>query len=199
MRKNLTAEERRTVTIDAVIDLAAEQDPSNITTAAIASHMNLTQGALFRHFPNKEAIWQAVMEWVSNRLLSRVTKAAANADNPLVALESVFMTHVDFIASHPGVPRMLFGELQRAETTPAKKIVHLMLKKYGLLISSLIEEGKTQNIVAIDIDATAASIMFIGSIQGLVMQSMLSGDVNLIKDNAEGIFNLFSRSIEKKL
>lgn len=199
MRKNLTAEERRTVTIDAVIDLAAEQNPSNITTAAIASHMNLTQGALFRHFSNKEAIWQAVMEWVSNRLLSRVKKAAANAANPLIALESVFMTHVDFIVAHPGVPRMLFGELQRAETTPAKKIVHLMLKKYGLLISNLIEEGKAQNMVATDIDATAASIMFIGSIQGLVMQSMLSGEVDLMKDNAEGIFKLFSKSIEKKL
>ncbi|MCJ8324153.1 MAG: TetR/AcrR family transcriptional regulator [Rhizobiales bacterium] len=198
-RKNLSAEERKVVTVEAVVELAAKQNPSSITTAAIAKQMSLTQGALFRHFSNKEAIWQAVMEWVSNRLLSRVKKAAANALNPLAALEAVFMTHVDFIVAHPGVPRMLFGELQRVETTPAKKIVHLLLKKYGLLISSLIEEGKKQNMVAAEIDVSAASIMFIGSIQGLVMQSMLSDDVNLMKDNAEGIFKLFSKSIEKKL
>lgn len=199
MRKNLTADERRTVTIDAVVDLAAKQNPSNITTAAIAKHMNLTQGALFRHFSNKEAIWKSVMEWVSKRLLSRVEKAAANAANPLAALEAVFMTHIDFIVAHPGVPRMLFGELQRAETTPAKEIVHLTLKKYGLLIADLIEEGKAQNLVAISIDANAASVMFIGSIQGLVMQSMLSGDINLIEAKAAGIFKLFKQSIEKKL
>jgi AcrR family transcriptional regulator len=47
------------------VALAGSQNPSEITTAAIAKHMNLTQGALFRHFPNKEAIWQAVMEWVA--------------------------------------------------------------------------------------------------------------------------------------
>ncbi|MBL1241400.1 MAG: TetR/AcrR family transcriptional regulator [OCS116 cluster bacterium] len=199
MRKNLTADERRTVTIDAVVDLAAKQNPSNITTAAIAKHMNLTQGALFRHFSNKEAIWKSVMEWVSKRLLSRVEKAAVNAANPLAALEAVFMTHIDFIVAHPGVPRMLFGELQRAETTPAKEIVHLTLKKYGLLIADLIEEGKAQNLVAISIDANAASVMFIGSIQGLVMQSMLSGDINLIEAKAAGIFKLFKQSIEKKL
>ena len=118
-RKNLSAEERKVVTVEAVVELAAKQNPSSITPAAIAKQMSLTQGALFRHFSNKEAIWQAVMEWVSNRLLTRVKKAAANALNPLAALEAVFMTHVDFIVAHPGVPRMLFGELQRVETTPA--------------------------------------------------------------------------------
>lgn len=49
--KNLPADERRAVTVEAVIELAAEQNPSEITTAAIAKHMHLTQGALFRPFP----------------------------------------------------------------------------------------------------------------------------------------------------
>ena len=55
--KPLPAETRRAVTVEAVIELAAERDPGEITTAAIASHMKLTQGALFRHFPSKDAIW----------------------------------------------------------------------------------------------------------------------------------------------
>ena len=60
--KHLPADERRAVTVESVVALAGSQNPSEITTAAIAKHMNLTQGALFRHFPNKEAIWQAVMK-----------------------------------------------------------------------------------------------------------------------------------------
>ncbi len=70
--KHLPADERRAVTVESVVALAGSQNPSEITTAAIAKHMNLTQGALFRHFPNKEAIWQAVMEWVAERLLARI-------------------------------------------------------------------------------------------------------------------------------
>jgi len=95
-----------------VIELAAEQNPSEITTSAIAHRMNLTQGALFRHFPTKDSVWQAVMEWVAERLLALVDKAAQTASTPLAALEAMFMAHVDFVAKHPGVPRMLFGELQ---------------------------------------------------------------------------------------
>lgn len=50
----LSAEERRAVTVDTVVALAAEENPSEITTAAIAARMKVTQGALFRHFPSKD-------------------------------------------------------------------------------------------------------------------------------------------------
>ncbi|HHH6468850.1 TPA: TetR/AcrR family transcriptional regulator, partial [Escherichia coli] len=46
--KHLPADERRAVTVESVVALAGSQNPSEITTAAIAKHMNLTQGALFR-------------------------------------------------------------------------------------------------------------------------------------------------------
>ena len=117
--KHLPADERRAVTVESVVALAGSQNPSEITTAAIAKHMNLTQGALFRHFPNKEAIWQAVMEWVAERLLARIDRSAQGIESPLAAMEAMFMSHIEFVAEHPGVPRMMFGELQRAESTPA--------------------------------------------------------------------------------
>ena len=54
--RHLPADERRAATVEAVVDLAAEQNPSDITTTAIAQRMGLTQGALFRHFPTKEGL-----------------------------------------------------------------------------------------------------------------------------------------------
>ena len=89
--RHLPAEERRSVTVETVLALAAEQNPSEITTAAIAGRMQLTQGALFRHFPTKEALWTAVMEWVAERLMQRIERAVADAPGPLAALRSVFL------------------------------------------------------------------------------------------------------------
>ncbi len=60
--KHLPADERRAATVEAVVDLAAEQNPSDITTTAIAQRMGLAQGALFRHFPSKDAILESVPE-----------------------------------------------------------------------------------------------------------------------------------------
>lgn len=191
----LPADERRAATVEAVVGLAAEQNPSDITTAAIASRMGLTQGALFRHFPNKDAILQAVMTWVAERLMARVDRAAATASSPLAALEAVFLAHADFVAEHPGVPRMMFGELQRPGETLPKRVVKTMIGHYGERLRTLFEEGKTRGELDPLLDVEAATVQFIGSLQGLVVQTLLSGDVANLRRDAPRVFALYCRGI----
>lgn len=192
----LPAEERREVTVETVIELAAEQNPTDITTGAIAKRMGVTQGALFRHFPSKDAILQAVMEWVSERLLARVDKATTAAASPLAALEAAFMAHIDFISEHPGVPRMLFGELQRAEQTMAKRMAQTLIQRYGERLGRLVAEGKDRGELMTTLDEKTAVTLFIGTIQGLVMQALIAGDVARIRERAPAVFALFRRAIE---
>jgi len=189
--RHLPAEERRAVTIEAVVELAAKQNPSEITTTAIARHMGVTQGALFKHFPTKDAILQAVMEWAAERLLARLDKAVETATTPLGKLEAMFMAHVAFVVEHPGVPRMLFGDLQRAEPTAAKRMAQTLLRRYGERLQRLLEEGKAAGELAAALDTEAAATLFIGMLQGLVMQSMLAGDVELIRRDAPRVFALY--------
>lgn len=193
--KHLPAEERRAVTVEAVVALAAKQNPSEITTTAIAKHMGVTQGALFKHFPNKDAILQAVMGWVSERLLSRLDKAAQSQLSPVAAIEAMFIAHVQFVTEHPGVPRMLFGELQRAEQTLPKQMVQTLVRKYGDRLHRLIEEAKTAGELPETLDTDASITLLIGMTQGLVMQSLFSGDIAQITRNAPGVFAIYRRGI----
>jgi len=193
--RHLPADERRAATVEAVVALAAEQNPSDITTTAIAQRMGLTQGALFRHFPTKDAILQAVMSWVADRLLARVDQAAENVASPIAALEAVFMTHIDFVSEHPGVPRMLFGELQRPGDTPTKRMVQTLIHDYGRRLHRLLEAGVVQGELDKRIDPNAAAVLFIGTIQGLVMQSLLAGDVARMRRDAPGVFHIYRRGI----
>ena len=112
-RQNLPTAQRRDMTVETVVDLAATNNPAEITTGQIAEHMGLSQGALFRHFPTKDAVWGAVMVWTADQLTQRLDRALAKEASPLSALEAMFMAHVGFVAARPGVPKILFGELQR--------------------------------------------------------------------------------------
>ncbi len=192
----LSAEDRRAATVQAVVDLAAEQNPAEITTTAIADRMGLTQGALFRHFRSKEVIVEATMSWVSERLLVNVDKAAEGAASPGAALEAMFMTHIDFVSKHPGVPRMLFGELQRSGETLAKRMVQTLIRQYQQRLRRLMEAGKAQGELDADLDVDAAAVLFIGTIQGLVMQSLLAGKVSQIRRDAPAVFAIYRRGIE---
>ena len=46
-----STESRQAEIIATVVALAAERNPADVTTTDIAKAMNVTQGALFRHFP----------------------------------------------------------------------------------------------------------------------------------------------------
>lgn len=196
--KRLPADERRAATVAAVVGLAAEQNPGDITTTVIAERMGLTQGALFRHFPTKDAILEAVMSWVSQRLVARIEKAARGAASPLAALEAVFLTHVDFVAEHPGVPRMLLGELQRPGKTVPKRMVQTLVRDYGERLRLLLEAGKAQGELDAQLDVEAAVVLFIGTIQGLVVQSLLVGDVEHMRRDAPRVFAIYRRGIEAR-
>ena len=191
----LPAEERKAVTVEAVIALAGSQNPSDITTAAIAKHMNLTQGALFRHFPSKDSIWQSVMEWVQDRLLARIDRAAEGISSPLAAMQAMFMSHIDFVIEHPGVPRMMFGQLQSTEPTEAKKMAQTLIRRYIERLCKRIELGKAAGEIALAVDTHAAAVLFVGTIQGLVMQSMLSNDVQRMRSDAPDVYAIYQRGI----
>ena len=195
--KNLPAETRREVTVEAVIDLAGSMNPGDITTAAIARHMQLTQGALFRHFPSKDAIWQAVMKWGAERLMARIDKAAEGVASPVEALQFMFLAHIDFVAKHPGAPRMLFGELQATKVTPARRMAREMMVQYARRLHDLLDAGKTQGELDPDLDSEAAATLFIGTIQGLVLQSLICGDLNRMRADAPRAFAIYRRGIAR--
>lgn len=197
VRKHRPATERRAITVEAVVELASRQNPSEITTAAIAQHMGLSQGALFKHFSTKNSLLLAVMEWVAERLLERIDRSAEGVESPLAAMEAMFQSHVEFVAEHPGVPRMMFGELQRAEPTPAKQMVQTLIRRYGERLGRLIEKGKACGELSATLDEEAAATLFIGTVQGLVMQSLLAGDVERMRRDAPRVFAIYRRGIAR--
>lgn len=196
--KNLPAGARRAVTVEAVVALAAQHNPTDITTAAIAKHMGLTQGAIFRHFPTKESIVQSVLDWVSERLMARVDQAARSQTQPLMALQAVFTAHIGFIAEHPGAPRMLLAELQKNGDTVPKRMVQTLISSYRHRIENLLEQGKACGEVDPSLDVSAASTLYIGLIQGLVMQTMAVADPATIAQEAPKAFAIFRKGLERQ-
>ncbi|MCB1625741.1 MAG: TetR family transcriptional regulator [Pseudomonadales bacterium] len=196
--RSLSAGERRAETVATILELAAEGEPSQITTAAIAQRMRLTQGALFRHFPNKDAMWQAVLEWLSGELLTRTETAAANVPTALDALQAIFMSHIELVMQRPGIPRLLFGELQRADDTLAKRVARSVMTRYGERLERLVTRGQHEGEIDQSVDSAVASTMFIGMVQGLVVQSLLMGDFKRARRAAPEAFVLYRRALESR-
>ena len=193
-----STESRQAEIIATVVALAAERNPADVTTTDIAKAMNVTQGALFRHFPTKEAIRLAVIEWIETQLMAKLGDAQASAHDVLSGLEAMFMAHVKFIREFPGVPRLVFAELQQPDSSPVRQRVQQIMRRYRQMLAEILGKAKAAQLIGSDVDVQAAAALFLGAIQGLVMQSMLGGVSPDAEEPVLGVLRLYLASLGAK-
>jgi AcrR family transcriptional regulator len=189
-RHRMPTDERRREIVTTVLALARERGPDAITTQAIADRIGVTQGAVFRHFPDKEAIWLAVFAWMRESLGAVFAAAMEKGGTPLAKIEQAFLAHVAFIAANPGVPRVMFHELQYPGDSPVRAEVRTMITAYRKRLALLFTEAKAAGELPAGLDTSLAPVLFIGAVQGLVIQSALAGDEAGMLKGARRLFPL---------
>lgn len=192
----MPTEERQAEIVAAALRLARETSPPLITTAAIAAAVGISQGAVFKHFTSKDAIWLAAMRWVKAHLLAALDEAAAAAAGDIDALQAMFDTHIAFVLAHPGVPRVIFHELQNPADSPVKREVRGLLQDYRQRLLQRLVAARQQGKLRPDTDFDAAATLFVGMVQGLVMQAMTAGQVGAMASRTGAVFALYRRGLE---
>ena len=190
VRQRLSAGERQDEIIKAAADLAGTLGMDKVTTQAIADAVGVTQGAVFRHFSTKDAIWIAVVHWIRGRLISVIDMAASRASDPLDAMERIFFTHIGFAEKNPAVPRLLFS------TSPhLKRLLKEMLAGYEEKIANVLAQAKAQELVRPDLEETDAATLFVALIQGLVTRVLILGTKESLHAEARRSFPIYLAGI----
>ncbi|GAO36252.1 TetR family transcriptional regulator [Sulfuricella sp. T08] len=192
------AEERQEEIVQVAIELAAKSGVDAVTTQDMANAMGLTQGAIFRHFPTKDEIWLAAIRWIRIGLLSVVETAAARSENPLEALENIFFAHLSFISRHPGFPRIVFSDQLLRRDTRLKQLIQEVITGYEGKIAAILTQAKATGFARPDLDESSAATLFIGMIQGLVLQWNLFGSQRALPEAAKKVFPIYLDGIRSR-
>jgi AcrR family transcriptional regulator len=159
-------EQRRLEIIETALRLASVSGPDRITTEAIAAGLGMTQPAIFRHFPRKDDIWAAVLDWLEESLAEAWDGAAAGPSR-LIALVGA---HLDFIALHPALPLVLLSpDLQGRHPAIRQAVLRLTGRFHGVLTRALDTDGLGGG------DPVRAAWLVIALIQGLALRWTAAG------------------------
>lgn len=197
IKRRLSTEERQSEIVRVAVHLAAEKGIDSVTTQDMADAMNVTQGAVFKHFPTKDDIWFAVISWIRGRLMTVLEKAAAEASDPINAIERMFYAHISFISKHPAIPRLLFTEMLHKKNSKLRDLIQEIVSGYEGKVAGLLEAAKEQSLVARDLDSQNAAVLYIGMIQGLFMQVSIFGGKRSLLDEAKKTFPIYLYGIKK--
>lgn len=198
IQRRMPTEERQSEIIRVAVELAAEKGVDSVTTQNMADAMKVTQGAIFKHFTTKDDIWVAVMQWIRVQLMKVLEKAAAEASDPIDAIERMFFAHIAFISKHPAIPRLLFSELLHKKSSKLRDLIQEIISGYEAKIAGLLDTAKKQSLAPPDLDSKSAAVLYIGMIQGLVMQASIFGGKRSLLDEAKKTFPIFLHGIKKR-
>jgi AcrR family transcriptional regulator len=173
-RDRKCAEDRKTEIIDAALRLAGDNGPDRLTTEVLAKAVGISQPGIFRHFPSKANIWEAVAERIGKLLNTNAAKSEKNNDQPIDKLRSLVTGHLSFIEKTPAIPAILFSRELHAENDKLRAFFAGMMARRHTHLSGLIATEIKASRFDKALDPDDAAYLILALIQGLAMRWSLS-------------------------
>lgn len=102
--------DRRTTLLDAAVRRFVAVGITKTTMEDISREAGAGKATLYRHFPNKQAVVEALVERENHRFDRELRQAAREADSPARGLEDVFVAALRFLRTHPMLNKSLAEE-----------------------------------------------------------------------------------------
>lgn len=194
MRVRKSRGERRSEIVETTLRLAASLGPDRITAEAIAQELGLSQPAIFRHFPCKDDIWTATIDWLEDSLAGIWTIAVDGAA-PGGALSALVAAHFAFIEQHPAVPLVLLSPELQARHASVRQAVNRLMGRFHASLGKAIEDGRRDGTYAADAEPARAAWMLIAIIQGVALRWTACGGKFPIRAEGMALVEMALRGI----
>ena len=196
--QKLDTEVRREQIIQAVLGLVATQGLKNLTIAGVARRVGLVPSAVYRHFKSKDALLEAVLDYLQDGLLGNIAAVRAETMDPCDRLYRLLMRHVSLIRENAAVPRIVFSEDVYGGHAERKQRVHSIMRAYLSEVADIVREGQARGQVSQDLDPDTVAVMFLGLIQpAAILWHVSDGGFDVTK-HAERSWSVFRASIETR-
>ena len=180
--EKLDTEVRREQLAQAALALIAAHGLNRLSLARVARRVGLVPSAIYRHFSGKDALLDAVIALIRERLHANVAVVMERTPHAQDRLRRLLLAHVRVIRENEGILRLVFSdELHRGQ--PERKArVYEMVDSYLKKVAAIVSHGQNEGSIRKDLDPATASVMFLGLIQpAAILWHLSGGDFDVTK------------------
>jgi len=98
----------RNALIDEALTVLASEEPAELTLRELARRLGVTHTAPYAHFPDKQALLEAVADAGFLRLAERLEAVEGAAQEPLQAFRAMAHAYLAFAQEQPNLYRLMF-------------------------------------------------------------------------------------------
>lgn len=152
-----------------------------------------SKGAVYHHFPTKEALFLALVDEFSARLAEAVAAAIASARGALGKVEAALRAGLETFARHRELARILL--LESVSLGPAYESKRAEVHgRFAALIHGYLDQAVAEGSIP-PLDTRVATLAWLGAVNEVVIQWLHSGEPDLLSEAVPALTPMLLRSI----
>ncbi len=148
---------------------------SRITTARLAGAVGVSEAALYRHFPSKAKMFEALIAFAEDSVFGRVTRILAQEPDALRRCEKVMVLLLGFSERNPGITRVLLGDVLAGENERLQERVAQFFNRIETQLRQILREGEAaSHVTPITTSVPVAASLLVALVEGKMVRYVRS-------------------------
>lgn len=173
-----------------------EQSPgSRITTAGLAKHVGVSEAALYRHFPSKAKMFDALIEFIEDTLFSRITQILNEEEKAEARCQQILALILTFCERNPGITRILTGDPLAGETERLRVRVTQLFDRIETQLRQVLREMPLRGEDGLRLETNIAANHLLAVVEGRISQYVRSDFSRLPTDDWDDQWQILRRGL----
>jgi len=178
--------------LEAALEVFARKGYHRARVDDIVRASATSKGAVYHHFPNKQAVFLALVDDFAARLTRGVAAAIAARQGALARVQGALMAALDTFAGNERLARLIL--LEAASLGPVYQAKRAEVAgRFAALIRGYLDEAVADGSIP-PLDTAVATLAWLGAVNEIVIQ-WLHGDVPDLGASIPALTRLLLRSI----
>jgi TetR/AcrR family transcriptional regulator len=161
--------------LQALAAMLQSNNGQRITTAALAAKVGVSEAALYRHFPSKARMFEGLIEFIEDTLLSRINAILDEHKDTQSRIELILQLILVFAERNPGICCILTGEALQGEPERLQERVVQLFDKLETQLKQCIRERKLREGKRFSIEEAELANLLLATVEGKLNQFVRSG------------------------
>ncbi|MGO1691628.1 MAG: nucleoid occlusion factor SlmA [Marinobacter sp.] len=133
---------RRETILHALVQLLESDPGARITTSVLAKSVGVTEAALYRHFPSKRKMFEALLEFAEEAVFSRCQVILQEREDVRMRLQQLMHLVLVFAERNPGLCCVLTGDALVGENEALRKRASQFFERLETQVRQTLKEGE---------------------------------------------------------
>jgi TetR/AcrR family transcriptional regulator len=188
-RKRPKPGERRVQILEALATMLESNSTERITTAALATRLDVSEAALYRHFASKAQMFEALIEFIEQTVFSLINQVTEREPNPQAQVARILALTLQFAEKNPGMARVMVGDALVFENDRLQQRMNQFFDKFeSSLKQSLRAAAEAQNSATPTVDAQVKASVLTAFVVGRLQRFTRSGFKRLPSEHLDASF-----------